>query len=694
MSIRSAVFALIVLAVPNARPCEHSSDPNQTLRPYCKPDVDLEAAEAERLRRAFERRDAGDHAAAACEALVLSRFDRSNSRFDGALRWMQVALREAEASDSAWLRGVALIRFGNLLQVIGDYPREKEVYAEAKRFISSSDGSEWARIMQYSALVHQQEGKIAIAEQLLEDARDLARDMGDTRLAFSASVNLADIAIQDGRPDDAERHLRDAAENTSSAGGRRVLKINEALVAFLRDDDERAKALMDEAAKGAPDDSMWQIENNRGVWAEERGALDEAEQHYRRAMDIIEGLRKEAGPTDVKAPFLEKRWKPFQRLFALQLRRNEARAAFATQLRVQGRMFIDALALSAAEHRAGSAGLIQGAIERVDFLDQLVPLLAQSPLAEPVADERVLAALREQDVGHVLTYFAGHDRMYLLVVVNGEPRMTSVNVPLKELRRLADDFVARPGDERLATRLGAALLPDDALPPAGARIHIVPTSGLLRVSFAALRVQGQLMLERNEIAYGPSALALGARSDSASSRTGRGIVIADSQRDLSSAKPELDAVVELTRAAPAMGRDATASKLQSAKQAPHLHIIAHSGLNGSGGYLSLVDGDVSAADILRWGIRPRLAVIPTCGSAITHRGEMWGSLASAFLAAGSEHVVATLASVQDSIAADFSRLFYTAGGLEDPVGGTTRALRAMAKRYPVSDWSAFIVAGR
>ncbi|HKE13217.1 MAG TPA: CHAT domain-containing protein, partial [Kofleriaceae bacterium] len=80
-------------------------------------------------------------------------------------------------------------------------------------------------------------------------------------------------------------------------------------------------------------------------------------------------------------------------------------------------------------------------------------------------------------------------------------------------------------------------------------------------------------------------------------------------------------------------------------------------------------------------------------SAETFRQEMWDSLAAAFVAAGSEHVVATLASVKDQDAAEFTRLFYRANGVSDPVGATARAQRVMALYLGVAAWSAFVVAG-
>jgi CHAT domain-containing protein len=72
---------------------------------------------------------------------------------------------------------------------------------------------------------------------------------------------------------------------------------------------------------------------------------------------------------------------------------------------------------------------------------------------------------------------------------------------------------------------------------------------------------------------------------------------------------------------------------------------------------------------------------------------MWGSLAAAFLAAGSSDVVATLFSVEDPTAAEFTALFYGAGGERDPVAATAAAQRTMATHLSASAWSAFTVVG-
>jgi CHAT domain-containing protein len=205
-------------------------------------------------------------------------------------------------------------------------------------------------------------------------------------------------------------------------------------------------------------------------------------------------------------------------------------------------------------------------------------------------------------------------------------------------------------------------------------------------------IAGERLLDRFEIAYAPSVTGLAAMTDERSDG-GPGFVLADTRRDLRHAAAELADVVEQTGAVQRVGGEATRAALRTAAGGALLHVIAHSGLGPKGGYLVLADGEVSAADIVEWRIGPRLVVLPTCASAATIGKEMWGSLAAAFLAAGSRHVVGTVASVEDHIGAEFSRLFYRAGGLRDPVGAVTRAQREMARNHKVGIWSAFVIAG-
>jgi CHAT domain-containing protein len=144
--------------------------------------------------------------------------------------------------------------------------------------------------------------------------------------------------------------------------------------------------------------------------------------------------------------------------------------------------------------------------------------------------------------------------------------------------------------------------------------------------------------------------------------------------------------------APHAGDRATIAALRGAARARVLHVAAHGGLNAGGAYLSLADGEVTSTDIVTWRLAPRLVVLASCASGARPSGSMWGALGGAFLAAGSEAVIATLWSVEDQATAALVRAFYAAGGAEDPV----RAL-AVAQREAITagasprQWSSFVV---
>jgi CHAT domain-containing protein len=248
---------------------------------------------------------------------------------------------------------------------------------------------------------------------------------------------------------------------------------------------------------------------------------------------------------------------------------------------------------------------------------------------------------------------------------------------------------------------------------------------LLRVPFAALLADGARVLDRFDVAYAPSVTGLAALAStpgdpaalastpgdptatapsappaaaaatapSAPPAAAPAIVLADARRDLRHAAEEMRMVVDHTGARPRSGSEATRAALRDAAGAALLHVAGHSSVGSAGGYLMLADGEVTAADIIAWRVRPRIVVLPTCASAATVRREMWGSLAAAFLAAGTRDVVATLFSVEDALALEFARSFYQHGGATDPVAATARAQRELAARHPVSSWSAFVVAG-
>ena len=658
--------------------------------------VDADRPEESRapLSEALRRHLAiADHAAASTDAALLSRVHQKANQFPDALRLAELARSQGVLSDDQVALASALIALGDTLERVGDHPFALEVYTEAVRHLPESDKENRAWVAIHSSVALIALGRGREARRKLEEARDLARDAGQHRMVVGASVNLAEIALVEGRLEHAERHLRDAHAAQRLRDPRRVspgAMINESMLARLRGNLPAARAALDKIPGDVSRDTQRSMAYHRGLIEEASGHLELAERWFSDAVDIVEEMRADFALDDAKAPFLEDRWDPYESLFALRLRRGDARRAFATLAQAQGRMFLDALALSVADTASAPFSGIDGAIARIARLEQAMPSLADSRIGGTRSPEKTLAGVRGK---HILAYFPAGERLRLLTIVDGEPRATSVDVDLKRLDRLIDDFHAPSRHSVAAEALGRALLPPESLPAAPARIHVIPVGPLLRVSFAALSVSGERLLDRYEIVYAPSVTGLTEMASQREVAAGPGLVVADTRSDLDHADIESKNVVAETGATRLVGRDATIAALRAAADQPLLHVISHSGLGARGGYLVLADGQVTAADILAWRVSPRLVVLPTCESAATVRSEMWDSLAAAFLASGSRHVVATVVSVEDHVAADFTRHFYREDGMRDPVGGVTRALRKMADRYPVAAWSAFVVAG-
>jgi CHAT domain-containing protein len=209
-----------------------------------------------------------------------------------------------------------------------------------------------------------------------------------------------------------------------------------------------------------------------------------------------------------------------------------------------------------------------------------------------------------------------------------------------------------------------------------------------------LNAAGRRVVSDHDVVYVPSATGLARLATTATRSSSARILLHDARNNLPHGGEEANAVISLVDAIQKTGSDATIAALRAAENAALLHVIGHSGVDHDGGYLVLADGHVTAADIVGWGVRPRLVVLPTCASAATSKHDMWGSLAVAFLAAGSANVVATLFSVEDAHAVAFTKAFYAHQGSRDPVGAVSAAQREMiANRLSTSVWSAFVVVG-
>jgi tetratricopeptide (TPR) repeat protein len=641
------------------------------------------------LHRAFElHRAGGDRVGASADAAALTASYWDRGRYREALEAAQAGVAEAEASGDPAARGKALMTLGGLLQGMGDAPRAARAFREAEPLVTDDGGR--ARLALTQGLLEVEEGNLAIAREAFERALAGATAAGVPSLVAAAHINLADVALRRRRWDEAAAEL---AAVRGAAPPSPQLVLNEATLAMERDrPEDAARALAGGAKLGEGDpDWAWRFDYLRGRVAERLGRIEDAIAAYRRAIDTVERMRTELGADEHKASFLDERRRPFGALFALYAARGDAEAAFAAMERAQARTFVDAF-VAAGVDRAPAAGdrAAGEPLSRVEALRALLPALAGSPAVAPRPVADVLAGVRDLDV---LAYFEADDRVWCVLVREGKPRVIALTIGVASLREAVEAFLARPDDDAAAAALGSGLFPPELGPLPPGTLYVVPSPALLRVPFAPLIVRGARLGLRRPIAYAPSVGVLAVlRAGGDPAATGA-VVLADGRGDLPAAAAEGARVARALGVEASVGAAATQARLRAAAGARVLHVATHSGVDFRGGWLALADGDVTAAEVLAWRLRPRLVVLASCASAVTPQRELWGSLASAFLAAGSRVVLASLWSVDDAVTAELIQEFYTRVGRSTPAAALAEAQSALARRHPPSAWGAFVVLG-
>ena len=663
---------------------------------------------AERLAELFARLHAGRHVReAAAVARLQGRVAWAQSRYREALAGLDAAVRLAEQAGDGALQRKALLGVFTMLYELGDLRGAAAALAEASREPRPGTAAD----PQTTTLIAFDRGMLADAEGNTATARaafaEVLRSPGvapASEIAWNASLNLLVLSIQAGDVAAAsEAHTR--VEALFRDGGfhkrpsSRVARgLYSAQLERLRGQPARALERLDAlAASEKPSPQLkWKVALERGRALAALGQLERAIAAYEESAAVVEGLRSDQFD-DFKSWVLSRQRAPFVALFELHAARGDTAAALHVLERTQGRTFLDAFA--ARETPAAGPG---DAVVRIDWLRKLYPALRASPVlaAAPVPADRLGAQIKDVQA---LTYFEGQDRLHIVVVDRGVPRLVTPGPTLADVRRLVARLQESPDDERAAEEAGAALVPPGALRPGGV-VHVAPTALLGRVPFAALRRAGRRLVEDHVLAQVPSLNALAvlraAPSSSAASAAAQPTILANAENDLAEAETEAAAVAAALAGGrqPAarvhLGAAATTAALREARGAGVLHLALHSGVGKTGPWLGLHDRRLLAAEILDWRLSAGLVVLASCASAATPDPGLWGSLAASFLAAGSAGVVASLWSTEDRVSREFVERFYAERGVADPAAAVARAQRAwIAAKRPVRDWAAFAFYG-
>lgn len=649
-----------------------------------------------RAMRLWER--AGELGEAAYEAHVLRTAYFTQSELLPAL---QMARRERElalASDDAIMRWGSFTDLFSILDELGDYAGAKALLREMQQQTKADDLASLRVLRSCEGLMHFREGHLELARLAYRDALALPAEV-TAEVVRADTYNLVEIEVMLGDVDAAARALASAVATIPPESPAYVLSARAfftALVARARGDLLGAEAQVRGSLAGEPVPFWaWQLEEQLGKTLEAQGRLDEALAAYRRSIAGVEVLRKEVALDVLQVALRERKRAPYEAAFELTARRGEVAAAMAMAQAMWQRGFVESFDPRGAATERGAADRGDPAAERLRGLQQLAQQLARPPGG---------AASEAADAAEVMAFVEARGALWRYVRMGGPAALERLALSAAEARKLVGELRARPEDGEVAARLASALLPASlrkgATSPGSARPLVVVADGALAgLPFAALRVGDRWLVQQRTLRYWPALEEVGAARASSGTvvpRASAPVVLAATagQRsaELIAARDEAVALAAFVGVTPKLGEAATIAALHASDGAQLLHLAGHGGLASSGAFVRLADGDVTAAEIVAWKLAPKVVVLASCASGARPSGSMWGALGGAFLAAGSEAVVATLWSVEDAATARLMRGFYGAGGASDPARALAEAQRAaIAAGVSPRQWAAFVV---
>jgi hypothetical protein len=347
----------------------------------------------------------------------------------------------------------------------------------------------------------------------------------------------------------------------------------------------------------------------------------------------------------------------------------------------QGRTVQDALATP----RPPTSLSYRGVADQVTRLGAWLRVASHAAFARSHDRDAVLHTMQGIDL---LALIVANDEVWSLVANHGPPRLVRIK-SLAEIKELIAEFSGHPTDVRLASDLGALLLPEDSFRATSEVLHVLIDSRLPGLPVAALRRNGAPLIAMRPLVR---VLRLPEARCVKATRSGRATVLGVADAKIPNALTEAMRVAELLHTTGEIGPAATKSAMFRARNDAVLHVAAHGKIGMDGAVLVLADGEVSALEIPVQRLAPSLAMLTACSSATAEDLELAGSFAAAFLGAGSQHVVATLRPISDAGALEIGPGFYRAGGVADPARALARVQTTLAKTSN-TDWPNVVVFG-
>jgi hypothetical protein len=637
-----------------------------------------------RALQGFQR--AGRHADASRAAGLLSRLPRPEQRFSDELRMAQLAVSEAEQSNDISVLGRASAALAEAYDYIGMAQAAHESFLRAEQ-LTEPWPAELAHVYfkhagflldlgdpeNLDTSLHYLDAALAAHDRAI--AAGLGRQVAELPLAIR--LNRADALSQLGQLDAADRELAAARRDLGERAAVQLQRIRlvEGYVAARRDQPAAAEALFVEAAEGSLDsDYRWRIALEQARSYRSTGHRDRAEQTYHKAIAIIEQVRSSAAIVELRPWVLARRTPPYVELLQLLVEQNRGVDALVIAESLHARAWLDVVLGNAVSRPTTTEVALTAARLRQRLGTASVPPLDGASLMRMIGDREALVFLA---IGS--TTWRAH-------IAHGSVEFTRLPANTQELAR---KFSADPDDHAACARASEILLPED-LSERSDTLYIIATGPLSDVPFAALHWQDRYLIEQRSVARLPGLAAL--RSISAHWDQ-RAILVGDSRGDLPEAAREVRELAAAMNISASVGSAASREVLTSARGARMLHVAVHGIATSSGRAMVLADGNLTAADVLDAELDPQIVVLSGCATAASEDAESWDGFPSAFLAAGSRYVVATLRSLEDAAAARVTEAYYAQLDSMNPIERLAAAQRKVIGTLPVAHWASFAAWG-
>ncbi len=585
-------------------------------------------------------------------------------RYDESIDWHQAALQLAQSLDAQ--RSLAQI-LGNMAwgyRKLGDFDSALAFYKRAEE-VSAHAGFIELQIywLTGTSNVYYQQHDYEAAEAVLKRELDLARSQGNKRTLTEYMNDLAEIELEIGRIESAEKYYEEAIHLEQGSLERSELLASQLVrgrIDVAKHDYAQAEKSFREVIEDSKADTSqrWEAEARLARVYADMGRSANAEAEFRRSVAVIEAARSSVQAEALRLSFLSSAITFYNDYIDFLIRQRRIADALRVAELSRARTLEEGLSAST---RSLSRSVLSNSPERIA--------------------RRFQATL--------LFYWIGQNHSYLWVINPVKtahfelPKASEIEPVVKSYRKALlgmrdpQDTGSAEG-KKLYTML---VEPARKLIPPGSQVIVLPAESLYGLNFETLIVPDphpHFWIEDVTLTTGSSLTMLAASSNRATPKDKTLFLVGDTKPPNPPFAPLPQAAEEMkrvrkyflgaqTRVLEGGSATPTAFLKSNPEQFSYLHFVTHGTASLTRPLESAVilsqEGDsykLYARDIVQHRLNANLVTISACNGAGTraYSGEGLVGLSWAFLRAGAHNVIGALWEVSDVSTPQLMDAFY------------------------------------